>query len=409
MIEALPPNLEAKMHKFGRIDLIVGIASYNNADSITHVILKVAEGLSKFFSDRKTLIIVSDGGSTDGTQEIVSSLRLHEGIKKIVALYKGISGKGSAVRLVLEAAQILNANGVALVDSDLRSIMPEWIELLLKPLEERVDLVAPLYNRYKYDGTITNQIVFPFTRAIYGMCVRQPIGGEFGMSKTLIEHLLSSPLWANPYTPRFGIDVFITHTALAFKLPVVEALLGAKVHSAKDPTKHLAPMFRQVVGSMFDAMALYEPTWRDIRGSRSIPLIKGHLKIQTPEPFTVDTQAPVKTFKEEFIRYSSLLKSNLPSNVYDRLLVESKRPEMNLSISADIWAKTAYIFAAAFKKERQQDKRDLLLDTLRLCWNGRLGTFIQETLDMNSEQAEKKILQDAKVFEELEPYLLSIY
>jgi hypothetical protein len=409
MIEALPPTLEAKIRKFGRIDLIVGIPSCNNVDTIEYVILRVAEGLSKFFSDRKSLILISDGGSTDGTREIASSLKLHAGIKKIVALYKGISGKGSAVRLILEAAKILNANGVALVDSDLRSIVPEWIELLLKPLEGRADLVTPLYKRYKYDGTITNQIVFPFTRAIYGMRVRQPIGGEFGISRVLVEHLLSSPLWANPYTPRFGIDVFITHTAIAFKLPVVEALLGAKVHSVKDPTEHLAPMFRQVVGSMFDAMALYEHAWRDVKGSRSIPLVKSEFEIETPESFTVDIQAPVRTFKQGFVEHRSLFESNLPSDLYNSLLAESKRSNMKLYIPMDVWAKTAYTFAAAFKKERQQDKRDLLLDALRFCWNGRLGTFFQETLDMTSEQAEKKVLQEARIFEKLKPYLLSIY
>lgn len=409
MIEALPPTLEAKIRKFGTMDLIVGIPSYNNADSIEYVILTVAEGLSRFFSDRKSLIVISDGGSTDGTREIASSLRLHAGIKKIVARYKGISGKGSAVRLILEAAKILNAKGVALVDSDLRSIKPEWIELLLKPLEEGAELVAPLYKRYKYDGTITNQIVFPFTRAVYGMRVRQPIGGEFGISRVLIEHLLSSPLWATPYTPRFGIDVFITHTALAFKLPVVEALLGAKVHSVKDPTAHLAPMFRQVVGSMFDAMALYEHAWRDVRGSRSIPLVKSEFKIETPEPFAVDTQAPARAFRQGFIENRSLFESYLPSDLYSSLLAESKRSDMNLYIPMDVWARTAYTFAAAFKKEKQQDKRDLLLDALRFCWNGRLGTFFQETLDMTVEEAEKKVLQEAKIFEELKPYLLSIY
>ncbi|MEM3550029.1 MAG: glycosyltransferase [Candidatus Bathyarchaeia archaeon] len=409
MIQALTPQLEDAIRKLKGADYLIGIPSYNNAGTIGHVLLKVAEGLSKFFPNQKNVIIISDGGSTDGTREIASSLKLRGEIKKFVTLYKGVSGKGSAVRLIFEAAQILNVRGVALLDADLRSIKTEWIKLLLKPLERDEGLVTPLYRRYKYDGTITNLIIYPFTRAIYGIRVRQPIGGEFGISRALIERLLASPLWDNPYTPRFGIDVFITHTAIALKFHVVEAWLGVKIHDAKDPTKHLAPMFRQVVGSMFSIMELYESRWRSIKGSCPVPVVKNQFKIQEPNPFTVDIAAPIKTFKEEFAKYSSLYKSIMSINLYNELVFQAKRDKMDISIPADTWAKVAYTFAAAFKKEKQQEKRELMLDALRLCWNGRIGTFMQETFNMTEEQAEEKILQEAKTFEELKPYLIEIY
>ncbi|MEJ7696418.1 MAG: hypothetical protein WKF78_07350 [Candidatus Limnocylindrales bacterium] len=49
-----------------------------------------------------------------------------------------------------------------MVDSDLRSIVPEWVELLAGPiLKGGYDFVAPLYARYKYDGTITNTVTYP--------------------------------------------------------------------------------------------------------------------------------------------------------------------------------------------------------------------------------------------------------
>jgi len=62
------------------------------------------------------------------------------------------------------------------VDSDLRSITPEWVELLAGPiLIKGYDYVAPHYLRHKYDGTITNSVVYPLTRALYGKRVRQPL------------------------------------------------------------------------------------------------------------------------------------------------------------------------------------------------------------------------------------------
>jgi hypothetical protein len=116
----------------------------------------------------------------------------------------------------------------AVVDSDLRSITPEWIELLIKPVVEGgFDYVSPLYHRHKYDGTITNSIVYPVTRALYGKRIRQPIGGDFGFSGTLAKFYLTKDVWETDVA-RYGIDVWMTTTAVANNFRVCQAFLGAK-------------------------------------------------------------------------------------------------------------------------------------------------------------------------------------
>ena len=101
----------------------------------------------------------------------------------------GVGGKGAALRTIFEIAAQLNVQALVVVDSDLRSIVPEWIELLAGPiLKGGYDFVAPLYARYKYDGTITNTVTYPLTRALYGHRIRQPIGGDFGVSGDLVKH-----------------------------------------------------------------------------------------------------------------------------------------------------------------------------------------------------------------------------
>ena len=63
------------------------------------------------------------------------------------------------MRALFEVARELKVKAMVMVDSDLRSIVPEWVELLAGPiLKGGYDFVAPLYSRYKYDGTITNNI-----------------------------------------------------------------------------------------------------------------------------------------------------------------------------------------------------------------------------------------------------------
>ena len=126
-------------------DILVGIPSYNNAHTIGHVVRAVQAGLAKYFPERKAVIVNSDGGSIDGTMEVVRStsiddfnaILLHhrvEPVSKIAFPYSGIPGKGSAFRTIFALAAGLNAKACCVVDSDLRSITPERIELLLDPI-----------------------------------------------------------------------------------------------------------------------------------------------------------------------------------------------------------------------------------------------------------------------------------
>jgi len=404
----LAVDVEARIRDLGSIDLLVGIPSYNCAHTINYVIKQTAKGLKEFFPDKKSLIVVSDGGSMDGTREVANAFKIPPWIEKIVAAYVGVPGKGTAIFQVFEIGERLGAEGIVMVDSDLRSVVPEWIRLLLQPVLEGKGLVTPLYARHKYDGFITNNVVYPFTRALYGKRIRQPIGGDFGMSSAFVEALLENSLAANPYVSRFGIDVFITHSALGLGFKVAEAFLGVKIHEAKDPAAHLAPMFRQVVGSMFGCMMEYEEKWRLIRGSEPVPLVKGDFAFPKPEPVPVDYQASLRMFKEGLKRYRPLYKAILPSDLYEKLLelpIETEK----FAFPVELWAKISYVFSAAFKREGNKENREKLLDAFRICWIGRVGSFILETLEMTDDEAEEKIKKDSIVFEEMKPYLLKIY
>jgi len=202
-------EVHEQLERIGQADIIVGIPSFNNARTIGHVVRAVQAGLAKYFPDYKAVIVNSDGGSSDGTMDVVrntsiddfNAILLHHRVEpaaKIAFPYSGIPGKGSAFRTVFEIAEILGAKACAVVDSDLRSITPEWIELLVKPvLSGGYDYVSPLYHRHKFDGTITNSIVYPLTRALYGKRMRQPIGGDFGFSGEVAKFYLTKECVAN--------------------------------------------------------------------------------------------------------------------------------------------------------------------------------------------------------------------
>ena len=245
----LDEQLAGAVAKIGSADVVVGIPSFRNAATIGYVAATAAKGLREHFPGARVAIVNADGGSPDGTPDRV--VENASGVPVAVGRYVGPSGKGSAFRAIFTAVGMLGARACAVVDSDLRSITPQWIGRLLTPITRGdVDYVTPLYARHKHDGTITNSVAYPLTRALYGLRVRQPIGGEFGLGADLARAFLEQPVWDTDVA-RFGIDIFMTTTEIARGARVAQAFLGAKVHDPKDPAADLGPMFTQVVGTLF--------------------------------------------------------------------------------------------------------------------------------------------------------------
>ncbi len=227
-------------------DILIGIPCYNCEESIGYVIEQVAKGLNTYFPEHKTAIFISDGGSLDDTRENAYAVQIPENVGRRVTIYRGLPGKGTSFRAVFELAILLKAKAIGVFDADLRSITPEWVKFIIEPILDRsAGFVTPYYRRHKFDGTITNQIVYPLTRALYGVDVRQPIGGDFGFCPELAAFFVKEDVWETDVA-RFGIDIWMTTCAINEGFNVVQTYLGTKIHGAKDPASDLGPMFRQV-------------------------------------------------------------------------------------------------------------------------------------------------------------------
>jgi len=405
-ILCLDPGSAQLLSGIGEKNLLVGIPSFNCAHTIGYVLHQVAGGLTRYFPDHKSLILVSDGGSQDGTREVAEAVKTGN-IDRFFTKYVGISGKGSAVRAILEAASILNVEAVAMFDSDLRSITPEWCKIIFEATMSDADLVTPFYIRHKYDGTITNNLCYPFTRAVYGLRVRQPIGGDFGLSNSLVTKLLDSPLWESEYVRRFGIDIFITHSAIAHGFRLNEAFLGSKVHEGKDPGAELTAMFCQVVGSMFTCAKEYEDYWRRAARSRPVHLLEFPISFPGPERVTVDSSRLLNEFRGTLARSTLLLREVLQEELYEEMAKLAR--SAGFRITPEMWAKTVYSFACAFKKQAGSEVRNELLESLRGLWLGKVYGFLLETEGKSDEEANQFVEREAEAFEDLKPFLLSNY
>jgi len=396
-------------------DIVVGIPSFNNASTIGHVVRAVQAGLAKYFPEQRSVIVNSDGGSVDGTTSVVQQARIEdfgaillhdraEPITKLVFPYLGLPGKGSAFRSIFEIAQALDAKACAVVDSDLRSITPEWIELLIKPvLVSGYDYVAPLYHRHKFDGTITNSIVYPLTRALYGKRVRQPIGGDFGFSGPLARFYLGKDVW-NTDVARFGVDIWMTTTAIANNFKVTQSFLGAKIHDAKDPGADLSNMLYQVVSATFDLMENYAEVWRPVTGSEPVAAFGFQYSVGL-EHVVVNTARMLRLFREGLDNLHDIWQGILGAGDFTELERLGTLSDAEFDFPPDLWARIIYDFAIAFHRKKMAPSH--LIKSLTPLYIGKTASFILAVESLDAAGAEVEIEKLCAAFERNKDYLVS--
>ncbi len=403
---ALRAYTAKRIEEIDRADILVGIPCYNNQGTIDHVIQMVTHGLFNYYKDLRSVIMVADGGSTDDTREVSKEFQIKPWQEKIVSIYRGPAGKGSAFRSIFEAAKRLKVKVCMVVDSDLRSITSDWVKYLLEPiLEMDYQYVSPLYSRYKYDGTITNNIVYNLTRALYGLRMRQPIGGDFAFVGKLAEYYIEQDVWETDVA-RYGIDIWMTTNAITNNFKICQSNLGVKVHDAKDPAESLGPMFRQVVHTLFVLMEQNEAAWKAVRGSRTVPLF-GFQEFEEPDPIEVNLERLVKEYKTGFRQFKGFYKDIFCPECYAELKACAGKAKTKFIMPVKTWVMVLYETAATF--HRWKDNRTQLVNLITPLYLGRVASFINQTKKMSSAEAEQVVEEQAQVFEECKDYLVQIW
>lgn len=402
----LKPEIIKKCEEVAPVDIMVGVLGKNVETTILNVLKVINEGLYRYFPNFKKAIAISTGDSSDDTDNAVKLFSPYDNIDMIFTHDIKPLGKGAGVMTIFEIAHHTQAKCVFLCDGDLLSIRPGWVETMANPIVYgRADLTVPYYIRDKNDGVITNNLVYPFTRALYGVDIRQPIAGEFALSRNLYEKLRKHPL----FPPGFGVDIFIVTSAAAEGMYVKEGMFSLKIHESTshylEPEKFLIPMFRRVTASMFKLAEYYEECWKSNRPVWR-PKYTRESFSQKPIPVKVNIEDMRNTFLDEFKSNKNSINQYLPAEI---MLEIDKIVKGEQNFNSEIWAEIVYEYAASFKKTKSKADRYLLLDTLKTFWLGRFASYAEEVKDMDINEAETVIQKQANIFEEKIDYLLSKY
>jgi glucosylglycerate synthase len=377
-----------------RIEVAVGIPSFREADNIAFVVEQAAQGLKEHFGDRPTAVINADNCSDDGTKEAFLGADSC-GIPRIyLSTPQGVRGKGNNFQNLFRFLLPYQPSAVVVVDADLKSIRPHWIQALADPILDGYAFVSPYYSRNEYDGTITNHLCYPLLYGVLGRNLRQPIGGDFAFSTKLMKHWLGGR-WTEGIRS-YGIDIFMTVEALAAGFPAAQAALGCKVHKPSAPK--LGSMFTQVADTLFGKLLEHEDRWR-LNGSRleTPPLLSGReFNAHQAQELSVDYKSLKRQASEEFERSAPHIREILSDDLYQDIRTMFDRNR--LAIRHLNWARVVYSFLRSYRLAASAKRRLAVVEALKPLYFARVVSFIRETLELDHADSEDRILRQARTF-----------
>ncbi len=388
-----------------KADIVVGIPSYNEASLIGYPTLQAALGLNEYFGQMDSVIINCDNSSTDGTGKAFMDTDTMNIPKIYLSTPKGVRGKGNNLKNLFRKVIELNARAVVVIEADLTSVTPRWIKNLGEPLFNDFAFVSPLYVRHKYDGTVTNNISYPMTRCLYGRRVRQPIGGDFGFSGAMANVFLKNELW-NEDVAQFGIDIWMSTVAMNEGVPICQAFMGKpRVQTPRDPSMDPGPMFKQILGTMFNLMNEYHGKWRSTKWSKPTAIFGfGSGEVEQPAPVTVNKEKLYHKFREGFNSYWDIYRSIFSFENLQKVREVASLSMEHFEMPVSVWAKTLFDFAICFHK--QTVERSRLIEVLIPLYYGMTLSYVNKTEGMSMLQAEEFLEDMCLIFEQTKPYII---
>jgi hypothetical protein len=400
----------------GEVDILVGLPTYNNAKTVGSIVHAIQSGILRGFPRERAVIVNADGGSRDGTPELVTGVSIGDArpasnlyalrtLHSISTKYAGSPASGVALRTILAAAELLRAKACVVLSPESANIEPDWLAKLLGPIyRDGFDLVTPTYRRHKFEGLLITNLLYPMTRALYGLRIREAYSLEFGFSGRLGSQFLGQNVW-NDGTDGAGVELRFTLAAIAGRYLIGQSFLGDKVHVERHAAD-LVPALRHTVGTLFSALEPDFPVWSAVAGSQPAPTTGADQEVLL-EPLRVNRKRLREMFSTGVSELESVFQSILSPSTRAELQRIARLGEEEFHYPAELWVRTVYEFAAAYQKS--VISRDHIIQALAPLFRGRVFTFLMENRNASAADVENNIEGLCLEFERLKPYLLQLW
>ncbi|ODS34145.1 MAG: hypothetical protein SCARUB_00715 [Candidatus Scalindua rubra] len=392
-----------KRKQRNKYNIVVGMPSYNESDTISNVTKVLGEGLEQYFPNQKSIIVNVDNNSPDNTREAFLDTKTFIE-KKYISTAHGIRGKGNNILNLFRFAKTVDAEVIIVVDADLRSITKEWVKYLGKPIVDGYDYVLPLYSRHQFDGTITNHICYPVMFGMLSMDIRQPVGGEFAFSPKLMKYWLTQS-WTES-ARQYGIDIFMSLNAVLGGFKICQAGLGTKVHKASAPK--LGIMFEQVIETLLAILVQNKDAWMTRNnGGIFTPDTFGLDVLAEPQELDIDILYLKEKGRMSYNKYQTDIKELLEPYAFSRIHEMFEVEVFDLTIL--LWTQVFYNLLYRYDVSKNDEERRKIINALEPLYFARSLSFNYHTWKYNVKYSEMEIRKEALGFASQKYYLWGLY
>jgi hypothetical protein len=400
----------------GEVDILVGLPTHNNSKTIGAIVHAIQDGILRWFPRDRAVIINADGGSRDGTPELVAGIAIDDmrpasnlhalrTLHSISTKYANSPASQIAFRTILAAAELLRAKACVVMSPESANIEPDWISKLLRPIyHDGFDLLAPTYRRHKFEGLLITNLLYPMVRALYGLRIRETYSPEFAFSGRFGSQFLAQNVW-NDVTGGAGVELRFTLAAITGKYRICQSFLGEKSHIERHAAD-LVPALRQTVGTLFSALEPDFPIWSVVAGSQPVPTTGADQELLM-EPLRVNRKRLREMFTTGVAELESVFQSILSPSTLAELQNIARMAEEEFRYPPELWVRTVYEFAASYRKS--VISRDHIIQALAPLFRGRALTFLMENRNTSAQDVENNIEGLCLEFERLKPYLLQLW
>ena len=401
---ALHAEARRRIREIGTTDVVVGIPTYRNGRTIGRVMEAATNGLARGFPNARAVIVNADGGSSDNTTQIVADWPTPPAVKKIVTPYEGLLGRGSAVRAIFEVAAALGARLCIILSPDARDISPNWLSLLGAPiLADQCDLVLPNYDRPPLESALSDHIVSPMLRLLYGVDLRQAIGCDLAIRGDLAGLYATRDVWETDVA-RHGLDVWLAIVAMVEGRRIGQVNLGTKTENIRDFIVPMDPRFLHTVGTLFRMINIHRRTWAErILRAQLISYGMPDAGSAASSRSNITLESIWEAAGKGRNKYRNTWRTVLASDQLERLREALRGSPAPDAVPADLWSRAVIDFAVVYNKgEGDPDK---VVCALLPIYYARVVSYALSMQGRPPSAYEAGIQEQAAIFEAQQPYL----